>query len=634
MIGFFIIYVILQNGEIIMSNIKGFTGKILEIDLSTKTIKTSPLNEELVELFLGGAGYACASLFPMISKDTDPLGPENIFFLMSGPLMGSIGICTGRVVACAKSPISGILGESNTGGQIGVQMKRAGYDGILIRGVSDHPVYLEILNEKVEIKDAAELWGKGIEETTKILKSSEEFKRGKVMAIGPAGENLVKYAIIGCEERAFGRTGLGAVIGSKNLKAIVIKGSNKIELASPDEFKALGKQIIELQNGVFTAQMFGALGTAGGINMYTLTGELPVKYYRTSKYDEVDNVSGATIAEKYLKKQRYCFACPIGCGRTIELGKNDLGLPEGPFEGPEYETIAGFGSMLGNSNLKAIIKANYMCNDLGIDTISSSSVISLLMDLFNNGKTITETDVDGLAMDWGNMENVFKLLEKIAYRSGIGDVLAEGSDAVGDHFRVDPQQIATIRHIEPPYHDVRSSFGMAIAYGISPYYGASHCACDMYQTSLGQAHDEMDIQSIQPLENSPEMAIHTARLMEYRAFYSSIIMCIWANPATSSLAKLIEYGTGIPYDIERIKITGERILSLKRLFNLKMGHSPKDEKLPKILVTPIEGATEGKIPDLKLLFSEFYKYEEWDPITGMPSPEKLERLSLTKYAIF
>ncbi|MHA1744426.1 MAG: aldehyde ferredoxin oxidoreductase family protein [Promethearchaeota archaeon] len=619
-----------------MTQIKGFTGKILEIDLSTKTSKTTPLDEHLAEQFLGGAGYACASLISEITKDTDPLGPDNVMFMMSGPLLSSKGLCTGRVVACAKSPLSGIWAESNTGGQIGVQMKRAGFDGIRIRGASDHPVYLEILDDKVDIKDAGHLWGKGIEKTTEILKV-EDFKHGKVAAIGPAGENLVKYAIIGCEERAFGRTGLGAVMGSKKLKAIVIKGSHNIELASPEEFKAQVKQMGETQAAVFTSQMFGALGTAGGINMYTLTGELPVKYYRTSKFDEVDNISGSTVAEKYLKKQRYCFACTIGCGRVVQLGENEeneLNLPEGQFEGPEYETIAGYGSMLGNTNLKTIFKANYMCNDLGIDTISSSGVISLIMDLFNNGKTITAADLDGLTMEWGNMKNVFHLLEKIATRSGIGDVLADGSDAVGKHFNVDQDQIATIRHIEPPYHDARSTFGMAIAYGISPHYGASHCAADMYQTSLGQAHEDMDIQSIPALENSVEMAIHTARLMEYRAFFSSLNMCVFANPSASSIAKLIELGTGMPYDVERIKITGERVLSLKRLFNLKMGHSPKDEKLPKILVTPLEGAQEGKIPDQAMLFSEFYKYEEWDPITGMPSPEKLKRLNLTEYANF
>ena len=619
-----------------MSNIKmkGFTGKILEVDLSTKTTKTTPLDEKLAEQFLGGAGYACASLISEITKDTNPLGPENVMFLMSGPLLGSKGLCTGRVVACAKSPLSGIWAESNTGGQIGVQMKSAGYDGIVIRGAADQPVYLEILDDKVEIKDAGSFWGKGIEETTAILKADEAFKRGQVAAIGPAGENLVKYAIIGCEERAFGRTGLGAVMGSKKLKAIVIKGSHKIELASPEEFKTLVKQVNEDQMAVFTAQMFGALGTSGGINMYTLTGELPVKYYRTSKYEEVDNVSGATIADKYLKRQRYCFACVIGCGRVIEIGENDLDLPEGQFEGPEYETIAGFGPMLGNADLKAIIKANYLCNDLGIDTISSSSILSLLMDLYNHGKTITVSDVDGLDMQWGNMDSVYQLLEKIATRSGIGDVLADGSDAVGKHFNVDPDQIATIRHIEPPYHDARSTFGMANAYALSPHYGASHCACDMYQTSLGQAHENMDIQSISPLENSPEMSIHSARLMEYRAFFSSLNMCVFAKPPATDIAKLIELGTGMAYDVERIKITGERILSLKRLFNVKMGHSPKDEKLPKILVTPLEGAQEGKIPDQQLLFSEFYKYEEWDPITGMPSPEKLKRLSLTEYANF
>lgn len=614
-----------------MSTLKGFTGIILKINLTSREIKKTPLNEELAKKFLGGAGYACATLYPLLNKDTDPLGPDNILFFMGGPLLGSMGTCTGRMVVCAKSPISGIWGESNSGSLATVEIKKAGYDGIIIEGFSHTPVYIEIYDDKVEIKDASEIWGKGIKETTEILKKSEDWKRGKVISIGQAGENLIKYAIIGGEDRAFGRTGMGAVMGSKKLKAILIKGTKKVDLSKPDEFRETVTKVNKDLMDVFTNQMFHELGTSGGLNMYSLTGELPVKYYRTSIFENPDEISGATLQDRYLKRSRHCFACPIGCGRIVAIGENDLGLPNGEFEGPEYETIAGFGSMLNNMDLKAIIKANYLCNDYGIDTISVSTIISLLMDLIDQGK-ISSHDLDEIDLKWGNMNSVFQLLEKIAKREGIGKILGEGSDTVGKYFKTDQDQIATVRHIEVPYHDLRSSNGMAIAYAISPTYGASHCACDMYQTSLGQPHEEMDIECSPPKDNTVEMAITSARLMEFRALYSSIVMCIFANPPASATAKLIELGTGMNFDLEKLKMMSKRILAMKRLFNLKMGHTPADEKLPAILTTPLEeGGTEGNVPNVDFLFSEFYKYENWDPKTGIPSIEILEKLGLSEY---
>ena len=618
-----------------MVELKGFMGTILDVNLTTKEIKKIPLDENLAVKFLGGAGYATATLLPLLNKDTDPLGPENIMFFMTGPLCGTMGTCTGRFVVYTKSPATGILGESCSGNMVGVQIKKAGYDGIIIRGASKTPVYLEIIDDNVSIKDATNIWGKGIYETEEILKNSENLKRAKIMAIGPAGENLVKFAIIGGEERAFGRTGVGAVMGSKKLKAVVAKGKKKVELANLDGFKEAVKRVTDTLMEVFTMQMFGELGTAGGLSMYEVMGELPVKYYRTSIFPDTNSIDGAAIQDNYLKKQRHCYACPVGCGRVIEVEKaEELGVPKGLISGPEYETMAGFGSMMMNTDIEAIIKSNYICNNLGLDTISASSTIALLMDLIDRGK-ISTSDIDNIDLKWGAMNEVHKLLNKISSRDGVGDILAEGSGKVGEHFKIDKDQVAAIKGVATTYHDMRSSNGMAIAYAISPNYGASHCACDVYMTTTGLAHDDMGIESVDSHSNGVDMAEISAKLMEYRAFHSSVVLCIFAVVEAATFSKLIELGIGIPFGVDETKLFGERILSLKRLFNLKMGHTPKDEYVPKILRTSLpEGGTEGNVPDTDALFSEFYKYEDWDPESGMPSKAKLEKLGLTEFAKF
>ena len=615
-----------------MDFMKGYMGKILKVDLSSKKVSNIPLDKKLVDQFLGGAGYATAVLFKMLDKHTDPLGPENVLFFMSGPLLGTLATCTGRLVVCAKSPYTGILGESNAGNYIAPMIKRAGFDGILITGVSKTPVYLEITDDKAKIKDATDLWGKGIFESSEILLKTLG-SRAKVMCIGPGGENLAKFANIGGDTRSFGRTGMGAVMGSKKLKAIIALGTKMVELAKPEEFKQHVLQVNKEMMEVYTHQVMGGLGTAANMNLYSLTGELPVKYWRGASFPEEDKISGATMAEKYLKRQRHCYACPIGCGRVISLGENDFGLPSSEISGPEYETIASFGSMMDNPSLEHIIKANYMCNDLGLDTVSTGGIISFLMDLIDRGK-ITAKDLDGIDLKWGKMDAVFQLIQKMATRDGVGDLLSKGSNAVGRYFGIDTEQVGTVNNSEVIYHDSRASHGMAIAYGLSPHYGGSHNACDMYMVSLGLSREEMEIEMIPSHDNTPKMAVSAARTMEYRAFYSSYGMCVFANPPTDQIAKTIELGTGLPYDIERIKITGKRILALKRLFNLKMGFTREMERMPKILLTPLEGGTEGAVPDTHLLFSEYYKYLNWNAVTGKPSEKVIRELGLEEFSNF
>lgn len=607
---------------------KGFCGKILVVDLTAGNIKTESVDEEIARKFLGGAGFCVRYLYDIVEKDTDPLSVENPLFFMTGPLTGTKAPTAGRWVVCAKSPLTGIWGESNCGGFFGAELKFAGFDGVLVKGKSDTPVYVSITNNNQKIKDGSDLWGLGIYDTHKKLKEKEN-KKAKVACIGQAGENLVKYAIIGSEERAAGRTGMGAVMGSKKLKGIVVKGNRKengISLAHPDEYRKtaqkLNKQLLEM----FFTEMMGNLGTAGGVDMYNYRGELPVKYWTAGEFEDAYNISGSTMKESILVRKRHCFACPIGCGRIVNVPEGKYKTP-GDVEGPEYETIAGFGSQILNDDLEAIAKANYLCNDYGIDTISSSVVISLCYYLFDNDM-ITADDLDGIQPVWGDVDPALQFIEKIALRQGVGDVLAEGANTVGDYFEVDQEDIATVDGLEVTYHDLRSSYGMALAYAAGPR-GPGHNSCDAYMTSTGQPFPELGIKAVDHYNDSQDMVDMCVRLQDYRAFYSSIILCVFCNPAPTAIGKLLRLATGWDITISDIKTIGERILNMNRLFNVKMGLDTDWDRLPSILYEPLEeGGSAGKSPDWKRMLTQYYALREWDPDTGIPSTKKRKELGL------
>jgi len=605
---------------------KGFRGKILVVDLSTQNITIEPLKEEIAKDFLGGAGYAVRYLYGLIDKDTDPLGPDNPLFFMTGPLTGTIAPTAGRWVVCAKSPLTNIWGESNCGGFFGAEIKFSGFDGILLLGASEQPVYLYITEKVQELRDATNLWGLGTYETHKRLKEAVKDNLARVACIGPAGENLVKYAHICTDERAAGRTGMGAIMGSKKVKAMVVRGKKQVDLVNPEQFNQLARELHKEVMEIFTNQMFQDLGTSGAVDMYNYRGELPIKYWTQGEFDGAYSISGASMKETILVKNSHCFACPIGCGRVVNIKEGKYKTP-GNIKGPEYETVAGYGSQILNDNIEAIAKANYLCNDWGLDTISSSTVIAFVYYLFDKG-VITAKELDGITPQWGDPDAALELIRKIALREGIGDVLAEGADAVGHTFHVDPDEIATVAKIEIPYHDLRSTFGMAIAYAASPR-GADHNSCDMYQTSLGQPFPEVDIVSPDHFDESTEMTDACARLQNYRTFYSTVIMCLFCNPSPSSIGRLLTYATGLEIGIPEIKKIGERVLNMKRLFNVKMGRTSDWDRLPAIVTNPLpEGGAAGKSPDWKKMLKQFYAFRKWDLKTGTPTKEKLEELGL------
>lgn len=608
---------------------KGFIGKLLVVDLSSKEITEEPLNQKIVENFLGGAGYACRYLYDKLHKDTDPLSPDNILMFMTGPFCGSNVPTSGRFVVCAKSPLTGIWGESNCGGFFGPEIKKVGYDGIVIKGVANNPVYLKITEDGTEIKDASSLWGKGTFETTKLLKEESGSELTRIACIGQAGENLVKFATIASEEKAAGRTGMGAVMGSKKLKAISIKGKKRpYEAANPEEFKEAVKKATDNVMSSFASQMFGSLGTSGGVDMYNSTGELPIKYWTLGTWEGAFNISGSTALEKIFTKSYPCFSCPIGCAKKASVKEGEY-KTENEIEAAEYETVAGFGSMILNDNLESIQIANYLCNDYGIDTISGSSTIAFVYYLFNTGK-INATNCDGLEPKWGEVKPALELIKKIALREGIGNVMADGSDKVGKEFNISQDEIATVYGMEIPYHDLRRMYGMAAGYALGTPRGPCHTSCDAYFILLGLPFDDFGIKlNVDWYQDDMAMAEFCARIQDYRAIYSSIIMCIFANPPPSEILAMVNTAIGLDLDLESFKILGERIYMLKRLFNLKMGLTAADDRLPKIVLNPVnEGGSAGMTPNFKQLKEAYYSYRTFDLKTGYPQQEKLKNLTL------
>ncbi len=608
---------------------KGFVGKLLVVNLSSKEISEEVIDDSIAENFLGGAGYACRYLYDKIDKDTDPLSPDNILMFMTGLFCGSNVPTSGRFVACAKSPLTGIWGESNCGGFFGPELRKTGYDGIVIKGASESPIYLEINDNGAEIKDASSLWGKGIFETTKILKEKSGSQLTRVACIGQAGENLVKFAIIGSEEKAAGRTGMGAVMGSKKLKAITVRGAKrKYETAEPDEFKAAVKAATDNLMSSFTTQMMGSLGTSGVVDMYNASGELPIKYWTLGTWEGAFNISGSTAFEKIFSGSFPCFSCPIGCAKRAVIKEGEY-KTDNEIEAAEYETVAGFGSMILNDNLEAIQKANYLCNDYGIDTISGSSTIAFIYYLFNNGK-INSDDINGLEPKWGEITPALELIKMIALKEGIGDVMAEGSDKVGHKFNIPQDEIATVYGMEIPYHDLRRMFGMAVSYALATPRGPCHTSCDPYLILLGVALDDFGINpNVDWYQDDAAMAEFCARIQDYRAIYSALIVCSFANQPPTMILDILTKAAGLNLTMEDFKILGERIYMVKRLFNLKMGITPADDRLPKIVLNPVnEGGSAGKTPNFEQLKEAYYKYRTFDSKTGYPKQDKLEKLGL------
>lgn len=608
---------------------RGYAGKYLLVDLSAGSWSDFTVDEEILRDYLGGSSLAAKLFFDRYPLDADPLSGQNPLMIMTGPMVGSGFPGTSRFSICAKAPQTGIWGESACGGTFGPELKRAGYDGLVVEGISSAPVTLCIVDGKVELQDASSLWGKDVYETTDALK--EKDARFKVLTIGAAGENLVKIASIGNDKGHFsGRTGLGAVMGSKKLKAIVVRGSAKPLKADEERYKTAFKSAITEVKESALADGLHLMGSDANMDLGMVSGDVPIKNWTVGEaFDLSSNLSGPTMREKYLTKEHACANCPVACKRVVKVDDGPYKTEEGP--GPEYETCGTFGTMMMNPDLAAVIKANELCNRYGLDTISCGSTIALAMELYEKG-ILSKGDLDGIDLTWGNMEAVMPLIRKIAYREGIGDILAEGSLRAARRIGKGAEEyVVHVKGLEAPMHDPRGFHGMGLAYMMSNR-GACHLQHAVLATEQGMASwpELFDMKDDYVGTTSEGKAMLVYNSENYGILGNSLSICHYLvdilKPET--ILEAFNAITGFGLDKESLLKTGMRDWTLKRGINNLLGITKKDDALPKKLLTALEeGGAAGSVPDVELLLSEYYAVRGLDD-RGYPLPEKLTELGL------
>ena len=599
---------------------------ILKLDLTTGTTAAFTPPDAWVRAYLGGASLAARLLYEHLTPGLDPLSPEAPLLFLTGPLTGTGGPSVGRFVVCGKSPATGLWAESNCGGFWGPELRKAGFDGLWITGRAESPVYLCVEAGAAEIRDARSLWGLETYQTQEAIRSSISGKKPRVLTIGPAGEVQIPFALILTDHgRVAGRTGLGAVMGAKNLKAVAVRGRGKIPVADPAAFAPLRLDANRtLRDDNLTAVM-RELGTGGGADYFDYLGEMPKRYFQSGKFAGAASVTGAAMAESILTGVSACHACVIACGRVVTLPGEAA-----PRKGPEYETMVGFGPNLLIDDLAAVTRLGERCDQLGMDTISLSGTIGLAVTLFERG-VITAADTGGLRLTWGDPDLALQLVEMTARRAGFGAELAAGSRALGRKFGVEGAAVQ-VNGLEVAYHDPRAASGMALTYATSPR-GACHNQSDYFMVDiLGQVEPELGLQ-VFDRQAGAEKAANVARHQNWRTVFNALVMCIFANVPPQTVLALVNAAAGETYTLGDLLQSGERTWNLKRLINRNLGLTRANDTLPEALLTPYEdgGSAGYRIPFEEML-AAYYAARGWDSGTGMPTAEKLTELGIERAA--
>jgi aldehyde:ferredoxin oxidoreductase len=597
---------------------------ILKIDLSTGKSEIYKIPEEWERAFLGGASLAARLLYPYLTKELDPFSSEAPLLFLNGPLTGTSGPTVGRFVVCGKSPATGLWAESNCGGFWGPELRFAGYDGLWLTGKAEEPVYLWIEDGRLEVRKAAHLWGKDTYETQELVKQEINQKGIHVAVIGPAAEHGILFAGIYCDHgRTAARTGLGAVMASKNLKAIAVFGNAKPPLVYSDRYAPLRSESNRTLKQDNEARILHEMGTASVANYAEYLGSMPAKYYHQGGFESVDKVSGSTMAETILAGQSACHACVIACGRVVKLD-DDIKR-----KGPEYETIVSFGPNLLIDDLSEITRIGELCDRYGMDTISAGNTIGLAFYLFELGK-ITTQDTGGLELKWEDAAVVRQLVKMTAYREGFGNLIAQGSKRLGKYFGAEDEAVQ-VNGLEVAYHDPRGVSGMALSYATSPR-GACHNQSDYFFVDFGHTYPEIGIEYL-ARQAEAEKAANVARHQNWRTVFNSMVMCIFGNVAPQMQVDLINAACGYDWTIEEMMKVGERGWNMKRAVNNKLGLTAANDKLPKALLEPLStGGTEGFVPDIRAMLTAYYEARGWDEKTGYPTREKLIDLGLDDVA--
>ncbi|MGD0021400.1 MAG: aldehyde ferredoxin oxidoreductase family protein [Smithellaceae bacterium] len=608
---------------------KGYHGKILVVDLTKGKLQDEPLNEKYARDFIGSTGLAARYLYDMVDDKTDPLGPDNPLILMPGLLNGTSGPSVSRWGGATKSPYTGHYGDANAGAWFGAEFKNAGYDGIILKGISAKPVYIYITDGKAEIKDAGHLWGKDTYKTQEEIKKEYGDNRIQVACIGSASENLVPYGNIMTEYgHCLGRAGLGCVMGSKKVKAIAVRGKMKLPMADPEKFReASRKAMTEVKEG-FLSMIMHQTGTAGWIDSAISYGDGPTKYYTAPTLPESSKISGAEQLEKYQTDSTACYGCPIRCRKILQI-KEGKHLYD-RVEGPEYETLMAWGAMMGlDIDMSTAVYFNELCNAYGFDTISSGASAGYAFYLYNLG-VISEKDTGGLKLTWGNADVAIELVHLIAKNQGFGAVLAGGTKRMTQKYGRPLGEAVQCKGLEFPMHDPRAYHSMGLAYATAPR-GADHNKNDAYQVDSGTGHPDLGLEISDRWAD--DKAVSVEKGQNFRTLTDSLGICHFAQIPFNLLIDMINASTGWNTTMDELLKAGERTFQLQRALSNKLGITAKDDVMPELALRPIpDGGQEGHVPNMVKMLPEYYAVRDWDKTTGKPSKKRLESLGMPEIA--
>ena len=622
----------------------GYTGNILHIDLSSKKYWIEHPEENFYRTYWGGRALALYYMLNQMKPHIEPLSPDNLLIFAPSVITGAPAPAIPRYTVCAKSPLTGAQGEAEAGGWWGPELKKAGFDAIIIKGSSKTPVYLWIKDGKAEIKDAAHLWGKDTGTTQKIIKKELADDKIRIAQIGPAGENLVRFANIVNELKHFnGRNGLGAVMGSKKLKAIAVRGTKPIELYDKERVSQVTKEITKRVMDNPLSRDLRNLGTPATVRPFYEAGCLPSYNWTTGYFKEGENLTAETLNKTILKGTKGCYACPIRCKRVVEVDEPNLKV-DPSYGGPEYETIVSLGSLCGISDLKYIAKANELCNKYTMDTISTGMVIAFAMQCYQEG-LLTKEDTGGIELTFGNKEAVLEMIEKIAHREGLGDLLSQGSYLAAQKIGKGSEKfIHQVKRQEIPMHDPRLKTGVGLQYALSDY-GADHMKAphdsffkDQESVGIKEMKGLGILEPVSPTDISEKKVALFKILDIYLTVFDILGVCNFGYVPRSlgtmeELLEIIKSTTGWKTTWFELMKLGERSINMARIFNHREGFTSQDYTLPEVFYQNFKGGLldgQGAInkKDFEKAIKLRYELMGWNPETGIPTPAKLIELGL------
>lgn len=620
---------------------KGYAGKWLHVNLTTGRVESRPYDREMAKQYLGGNGFGARLLWERVGSDVHPLAPESLLIFSTGPLCGTLVPNPGRMEVIAKSPLTGIYGDANTGGFLGPELKFAGWDAIVVTGQASHPVYLAVADSHVEVRDARPLWGSTTSETEASIRKLWDDPEVKTATIGPAGENGVLFSgIQTTPQRSAARCGLGAVMGSKRLKAIAVRGHGAIPIADPGRFHAVAAELHHRlrANPIFEA--VAAHGTPGIVSMMDALGRFPTKNFQMGSFPDIEAISAESLEARAFVRHLACFGCPVACDKLYTL-------PDGPYAGTsirsvEYETLNAMGAAVWNADLDTILQANRLCDELGMDTISAGRAISLAMELWEQ-EILNLDDTDGLALHWGDRDVILTLLQKMARREGdFATLLSQGvrraAEAIG---RGAEEYAMHVKGMAIAAQDGRAQKSMGLAHATSNR-GADHLKAFPVIDETGYPDEARRRygEDYLPEMAQPLATKHKPFLVkdgeDFGAVVDSVGMCksggtfVLAEIYWPDIAAALEAATGMEMGVERLKRIGERIYNLQRCYNARHGITRADDRLPRRFSEEPSpsGNAKGETIQLAAMLDEYYRLRGWDRQTGWPTKEKLQELGL------